>query len=82
MGTLPWLSGNKQWPVDNDILALLSSSYSYIRATGMPTVGRSIAGVAYMECKKCLMYFGERGVKTQMGGQRILSQPFAIVRET
>lgn len=38
VGSLSRLSRNKQWPVDNGSLVLLSSSSSYIRATGMSTV--------------------------------------------
>lgn len=44
IGNLSRLSGNKQWPVDNGSLVLLSSSCSYIRPTGMPMAYHNIVG--------------------------------------
>ncbi len=51
IGNLSRLSGNKQWPVDNGSLVLLSSSCSYIRATGMPMVCHSTVEVAIWSIK-------------------------------
>lgn len=51
MGNLSQLSGNKQWPVDNGSLVLLSSSYNYIKATGMLMACHSIVGVAAWSVK-------------------------------
>lgn len=51
IGSLSRLSRNKQWPVDNGSLVLLSSSSGYIRATGMAMVCFSGFGAALWSVK-------------------------------
>lgn len=78
IGNLSRLSGNKQWPVDNGSLVLLSSSCSYIRANGMPMVCLSIVGVAILSVKNvwCIL------VSVYLKTQRSVKAFFAIVRVT
>lgn len=51
IGSLSRLSRNKQWPVDNGSLVLLSSSSGYIRATGRAMVCFSGFGTALWSVK-------------------------------